>query len=130
MGDGIMKIYEIVVEGKRGKLDQSKKGPMHKTHIYSDGYHADGTMNFYRVGMAAAMADGSDNPVNMDERTWYSTKNVTVPYSEVEHKMMHQAFKAVNSDIETPVPDHRSQEPNEVNRTSPVRARTKNRFGV
>lgn len=125
-----MKINEIVIEGKRGKVDKIAKSAMNKTHLYSDGYHTDGTMNFYRVGLAAALADGSDDPLDMNERTWYSTKNVTVPYSEVEHKMMHQAFKAVNSDIETPIPDYRSREVDDTHKISPVRAKTKNKFGV
>jgi len=125
-----MKISEVIIEGKRGKLPKNAKNAMHKTHAYGDGYHADGTMNFYRVGMAAAMADGSDRPVDLDERTWYSTKNVTVPYTEVEHKMMHQAFKTVNTDLETPVKDHRSREADDTHKSSPVRARTKNKYGV
>lgn len=125
-----MRAYEFVIEGKRGKLPHHAKKAMHKTHAYSDGHHTDGTMNFYRVGMAAAMADGSGKPVDIDERTWYSTKNVTVPYSELEHKMMHQAFKAVKTDLETPVQDYGSKEAGDTHKTSPVRAKTKNRFGV
>lgn len=125
-----MKISEIVFEGKKGKLDKNTKKAMNKTHTYSDGYHADGTMNFYRVGMAAAMADGGNKPVDIDERTWFSTNNVAVPYTDLEHKMMHQAFKAVKSNVKNPVPDHRSREADGTNRSSPVRAKSKNRFGV
>jgi len=125
-----MKIHEIIIEGKKGKLSGHAKNAMHKTHAYSDGYHTDGTMNFYRVGMAAAMADGSKNPVDIDERTWYSTSNVTVPYSDLEHEMMHQAFKAVKSNVKTPVKDRKSREADDTHKTSPVRAKSKNKFGV
>ena len=125
-----MKIHEIIIEGKKGKLSRHAKNAMHKTHAYSDGYHTDGTMNFYRVGMAAAMADGSKNPVDIDERTWYSTSNVTVPYSDLEHEMMHQAFKAVKSNVKTPVKDRKSREASDTHKTSPVRAKSKNKFGV
>lgn len=125
-----MKINEIIAEGKKGRLHKNAKNAMHKTHAYSDGYKSDGTMNFYRVGMAAAMADGSGKPVDVDERTWYSTSNVTVPYSDVEHDMMHQAFKTVKTNVKTPVRDRKSREADDTHKTSPVRARTKNRFGV
>lgn len=125
-----MKINEIIKEGKKGKLSKHVKNAMHKTHSYSDGYKTDGTMNFYRVGMAAAMADGGDKPVDIDERTWFSTRNVTVPYSDLEHKMMHQAFKSVNSNVKTPVPDSRSKEADDTNRSSPVRAKSKNKYGI
>ncbi len=125
-----MKIRDIVIEGKKGHLPKQVKRAMHKTHTYSDGYKTDGTMNFYRVGMAAAMADGSGKPVDIDERTWFSTRNVAVPYSDLEHEMMHQAFKAVNTNLENPVSDHRSLEDNTVQRTSPVRAKSTNKYGV
>lgn len=125
-----MKIKEVVVEGKKGKLNKVAKKAMHKTHSYSDGYKANGTMNFYRVGMAAAMADGSNKPVDIDERTWYSTDNVAVPYSDLEHKMLHQAFKAIKTNVKSPVTDHKSRETNGTNKTSPVRPATKNKYGV
>jgi len=125
-----MKISEIIIEGKKGRLGKNTKRAMHKTHTYSDGYKSNGTMNFYRVGMAAAMADGSNKPVDIDERTWYSTDNVVVPYSDLEHKMMHQAFKAVNTNVKTPVPDHKSKESTSTNKNSPVRAQTRNKYGV
>jgi len=125
-----MKINEIMAEGKKGKLHKNVKNAMHKTHAYSDGYHTDGTMNFYRVGMAAAMADGSNRPVDVDERTWFSTNNVSVPYTDLEHKMMHQAFKTVNSNVKNPVKDGRSREADDTNKTSPVRAKTRNKYGV
>lgn len=125
-----MKINEIIAEGKKGRLHKNAKNAMHKTHAYSDGYKSDGTMNFYRVGMAAAMADGSGKPVDVDERTWYSTSNVTVPYSDVEHDMMHQAFKTVKTNVKTPVRDRKSREADDTHKTSPVRAKSKNKFGV
>ena len=128
-----MKISDIIQEGHpghRGKLDTTKSRAMHRTHVYGDGYHTNGTYNFYRVGMAAAMADGSGKPLEIDDRTWYHTNNVATPYSELEHKMMHQAFKHINSNVEEVVKDHRSQEANDTHKTSPIPARKKNKYGV
>lgn len=125
-----MKVQEIVSEGRKGKLNKIQKRAMHRTHSYSDGYKSNGTMNFYRVGLAAAMADGSNKPLDIDERTWYSTNNVAVPFTEVEHDMMHQAFKSVYTNLEEPVTDHKSRELPDVNKTSISIPRTKNRYGV
>lgn len=125
-----MKIKEVVFEGKKGKLNKIAKRAMHRTHSYSDGYKSSGTMNFYRVGMAAAMSDGTNKPVDIDERTWYSTNNVAVPYSELEQKMLQQAFKAVKTNVDTPVSDHKSRESADTNKNSPLRAATKNKYGV
>jgi hypothetical protein len=125
-----MKIKDIVHEGRRGRLDKTKSQAMHRTHVYGDGYHTNGTMNFYRVGMAAAMADGSGKPLEIDDRTWYSTNNVSNPYTELEHRMMHQAFKHVKSDVEEVVKDHRSRESKDTHKNSPVPARKKNKYGV
>lgn len=125
-----MRAHEFVTEGTKGKLHKNAKNAMHKTHAYSDGYHTDGAMNFYRVGMAAAMADGSGNPVDVDERTWYSTSNVTVPYSDLEHEMMHQAFKTVKTNVKTPVKDRKSREADDTHKTSPVAAKKPNQYGV
>ena len=128
-----MKITEIIIEGRpghKGELDNNTKKAMHRTHVYGDGYKTNGTMNFYRVGMAAAMADGSNNKLDIDDRTWYHTNNVAVPFTEVEHKMMHQAFGHVNSNVDEVVKDHKSREQDDTNKQSPLAKKYKNKFGV
>lgn len=124
-----MLIKEIITERKKGKLHGSVKLAMHKTHTYTDGHNTNGVMNFYRVGMAAAMADGSNKPIDIDERTWYSTDNVTVPYSDIENKMMTQAFRAIKTKVKTPVSVHASKESKTVNVKSPVAPKKKNQYG-
>jgi hypothetical protein len=125
-----MRASEFVIEGKKGQLRKSTAKAMHRTHAYGDGYHTNGTYNFYRVGMAAAMADGSGNKLDIDDRTWAHSNNVAVPYTEQEHDMMHQAFKAINTNVDNVVKDHRSLEPETVNRTSPTAKPKRNKFGV
>jgi len=128
-----MRAKEFVQEGRpgrKGELRNSTARAMHKTHAYGDGYHTNGTYNFYRVGMAAAMADGSDNKLDIDDRTWAHSNNVAVPYTEQEHDMMHQAFKSINTNVDNIVKDHRSLEPETVNRTSPTAKPKRNKFGV
>lgn len=133
MGDRIMRASEFVTEGKpgkKGKLRSSSADTMHRTHAYGDGYHTNGTYNFYRVGMAAAMADGSDKKLDINDRTWYHSNNVAVPYTETEHDMMHQAFNVINTNVDEVVKDHRSMEPKTVNKSSPVPAKRTNKYGV
>lgn len=128
-----MKINEIVSEGRpgsKGKLPKNNSKAMHKTHAYGDGYKTNGTYNFYRVGMAAAMADGSKDRLPIDDRTWFHSKNVAVPYTEQEHEMMHQAFNVINSEVDHVVNDHRSLENDDVNKNSPIAVKKKNRYGV
>lgn len=125
-----MKINEIILEGHKGKLPKSQSRAMHRTHAYGDGYKTNGTYNFYRVGMAAAMADGSRDRLPIDDRTWYHSKNVAVPYTELEHDMMHQAFNVINSDVDHVVNDHRSLESDAVNKRSPTAAPKRNKYGV
>lgn len=128
-----MRADEFVIEGKpgkKGKLKKSIANAMHGTHAFGDGYHSNGTYNFYRVGMASAMADGTDKKLDIDDRTWFHTNNVAVPFTELEHKMLHQAFDVVNTNVDQVVKDHRSLEPDSVNRVSPVGKIKKNKYGV
>lgn len=131
MGNRItMKINEIIIEGSKGKLQKSQSRAMHRVHAYNDSYDAGNNYNFYRVGMAAAMADGSGKPLDIDDRTWFHNNNITVPYSEKDHEIMHHAFKAVNSDVKPIVKDHRSLEDKKTNKNSPVASKKRNKYGV
>ena len=125
-----MRAHEFVIEGRKGKLPKTHSKAMHRTHAYNDGYDAGNNYNFYRVGMAAAMADGSGKLPEIDDRTWFHNNNIAVPYTETEHKIMHDAFKAVSSDVEEIVRDHRSLENDDVHRTSPVASKKRHKYGV
>jgi len=129
MGDRIMRANEFIIE-RKGHLRGSHQRAMHRSHAYKDGHHAGNNYNFYRVGMAAAMADGSNKKLDIDDRTWYHNNNLAVPYTEHEHKMMHQAFGSVDSDVEEIVHDHSSKESKHTNNTSPVPTKRTNKYGV
>lgn len=125
-----MKISEIISEGRKGQLDPDHKQSMHSTYTYNDKNGAGFDYNYYRVGMAAAMADGSNRPLDIDDRTWYHHDNVAVPYSKAESDMLKQAFKHVNTSVNHVVRDHRSKESSGTHTISPVSARRPNRYGV
>ena len=130
MGDGIMKITEIIQEGTKGELHTDHKHAFHKTMTYNDGHGAGYDYNFNRVGMAVAMSDGSNKKLDVDDRTWFHHDNVAVPYTNEEEKMFKQAFKSIKTKVNPVVTDHKSREPNHVNNQSPVAAKKKNRYGV
>jgi hypothetical protein len=118
-----MKINEIISEGVGRAADH----PEHATHANTGewqfrdhgGYYP--TYNLNRVMMAAAMADGSNKKLDVDEASWVSVYNVARPYTEQEHKMMQQAFRAINSEVHHTETDHKSYEHPETHTVSPHR---------
>jgi hypothetical protein len=116
-----MKINEIIVEGYDGVR------PKDTTHAdtgewkFRDQGGYDRTYNLNRVMMATAMADGvSEDAVDMPQSSWVEKYNVARPYTEVEHKMMKSAFKTVDSEYKESEQDHKSREPEDTQKTSPI----------
>lgn len=118
-----MRAQEFVVEQKRGHISKRLQNATVGLHTFVDNDHADRTYELNRIMMAVAMADGTDAPVTIDSESWAGRNDVAAPYTEVENKMMQQAFKAVGSshrDLNNG--DTRSQELPTVNTTSPIPA--------
>ena len=85
----------------------------------SERQNSDYTLN--RVMMAAACADGTNNPIDMDAKSWLGKSRSAHPYTKVEQNMLKQAFKAAGAnwkDINSG--DLDSEEHPAVNTTSPV----------
>jgi hypothetical protein len=73
--------------------------------------------------MAAAMADGTDKPIDMDAKSWVGKKRTASPYTEVEQRMLIQAYKAAGADYkDLNKGDLDSEEHPAVNTTSPIEA--------
>ena len=125
-----MKITEIIQEGRKGKLRPDHEKALLGTRTFGDGHGAGNDQNYNRVGLALAMADGSDADLDIDDRTWFHADNVAVPYTELEHKMLDQAFRAVKTIQQHVVRNHHSSEHESVHKASPVPARRKNKYGV
>jgi hypothetical protein len=118
-----VRAQEFVVEQKRGHISKRLQNATVGLHTFVDNDHADRTYELNRIMMAVAMADGTDAPVIVDSESWAGRNDVAAPYTEVENKMMQQAFKAVGSshrDLNNG--DTRSQEHPSVNTTSPIPA--------
>jgi len=119
-----MRAYEFISEakkkGKNPKIHDWHEGPSTGAYRFKD----DGTDRIYhlnRIMMAAAMSDGSNKPLNTDNSSFAGKNNMAYPYTELEHKMMKQAFKTISPHTGTTlVGDHRSLEPEDTHKTSPV----------
>lgn len=125
-----MKIKDIISEGNVGAR------PRNATHAdtgewkFRDNGGYDRVYNLNRVMMAAAMADGSNKPLDVDQASWADKYNMARPYTEEEHNMMKQAFKTIDSEFEHSESDHKSKELPDTHKSSPVAARKKNKYGV
>jgi len=118
-----MRAQEFVTEAKRGHIPKRLQNATVGLNTFVDGNYADRSYELNRIMMAAAMADGSDKPLQIDAESWAGRNDIAAPYTEVEQKMMHQAFRAVGSkhqDLNHG--DLQSQEHPAVNRSSPVKA--------
>ena len=116
-----MRAQEFVVEHKKGHISKRLQNATVGLHTFVDNERADRTYELNRIMMAVAMADGTDAPVTVDSESWVGRNNLAAPYTDVEEKMMHQAFKAVGSthrDLTNG--DTRSQEHPTVQTTSPI----------
>jgi hypothetical protein len=115
-----MKILELITERKTGKLSKRQQNPSRGLHTFSDAEHANSDYTFNRVGLAAAMCDGENDP-DVDYVSWIGKKKLTAPYTKVEADILKQAYKiagANHSDLNHG--DMNSKELGSTNTTSPV----------
>lgn len=115
-----MKITEIISEGKGSHPDHAESANTGEWQFRDHGGYYP-TYNLNRVMMAAAMADGSNKKLDVDEASWVSVYNISRPYTEQEHKMMKQAFKAIRSEVHHTGPKHKSVEHDSTHKVSPHR---------
>jgi hypothetical protein len=114
---------EFIVEKKQGKLRPRQNNATVGLHKFRDPGGYDRAYELNRVMMAAACADGSDGPLDMDQASWVGKYNTAQPYTKEEHKMLKQAFKAVGSEAhDLNDGDLESQELESVNKVSPVKS--------
>ena len=125
-----MKIKDIIIEGREGSRPDNANYADTGEWAFRDKGGYDRTYNLNRVMMAAAMADGSGKPVNVDQSSWVEKRNLARPYTDVEHNMMKSAFKTIDTDYKHTEKDHKSKETPDTHKQSPVPAKKKNRYGV
>ena len=117
-----MRASEFLFEKQEGKLGHRRQQATVGLHRFRDPGGYDRTYELNRVMMAAACADGTDAPVDIDAASWVGKYNTAQPYTKEEQKMLKQAFKAVGSEAhDLNHGDLRSQEVDSTNVLSPVK---------
>ena len=71
--------------------------------------------------MAAACADGTDKPVEIEDMSWVGTRRSAHPYTKEEQQMLKQAYKAAGAEWQDlNHGDMDSEEVNSTNKQSPI----------
>lgn len=125
-----MKIKDIIAENKKGKLTKRQQQPTKGLNKFTDGDRWNSDYTLYRLGLAVASTDGKSVP-ETDQESWVGKWKVTAPYSEEEQEMLKKAYQAVGADyVDLNHGDMSSQELKSTNKSSPVAAKKKNKYGV
>lgn len=125
-----MKINEVITEATVGKLLKRQQQPTRGLNKFTDGDHWNSDYTLYRLGLAVASTDGKSVP-DTDKESWVGKWKVTAPYSQADQDMLKTAYEAVGAKYEdVNHGDMRSQELKSTNKSSPVAAKKKNKYGV
>jgi hypothetical protein len=116
-----MRAREFITE-RKGKISHRHQQATRGLDLFRDRKRTNSDYVLNRVMMAVASADGSDAPVEMDQQSWVGTRRSAHPYTEVEQRMLKQAFRAAGAEYkDVNEGDMDSEEMNDVNRVSPVK---------
>jgi len=117
-----MRAREFIAE-RDGKIGTRRRAATRGLTVFGDAERANSDYTLNRVMMAAAMADGSGDVLDMDEKSWIGKKRGAYPYTEIEHEMLKQAFRAAGAEYaDLNAGDMDSEEVPSTNTHSPVTA--------
>jgi hypothetical protein len=91
-----MRAREFIAE-QDGTIGKRRQSATVGLNTFSDGERTSSDYTLNRVMMAVSMADGSDAPIDMDEKSWVGKKRSAHPYTDVEQRMLKQAYKAAGA---------------------------------
>jgi hypothetical protein len=117
-----MRAREFIAE-RDGKIGTRRQSATKGLTIFKDGERSSSDYTLNRVMMAVAMADGDGSVIDMDEKSWIGKQRGAFPYTEIEHEMLKQAFRAAGAEYtDLNAGDMDSEEVKSTNTQSPVRA--------
>ena len=117
-----MRASEFLIEKHNGKIGQRRQAGTRGLTKFRDTGGYDRTYELNRVMMAAACADGSSAPLDLDTESWAGRYNTAHPYTDEEAAMVKQALQATGSEHhDLNHGDNRSQELPGTNIQSPVK---------
>jgi hypothetical protein len=115
-----MRAREFIAE-RDGTIGTRRQAATVGLDVFGDSERMNSDYTLNRVMMAAAMADGTNKPIDMDAKSWLGKRRSAHPYTKVEQNMLKQAFKAAGADWkDLNDGDMESEEHPAVNVTSPV----------
>ena len=115
-----MRAHEFLVERHTGKIGNRKQIATRGLHKFRDETFQDRIYELNRVMMAVAVSDGT-TPIDIDSESWSGRYNTAHPYTDVEQRMLKQAYEACGSTWEDiNHGDNESQELDSTNKRSPV----------
>jgi hypothetical protein len=117
-----MRASEFLIEKHVGTIGARRQQSTRGLHKFRDETFQDRIYELNRVMMAVAMSDGT-TPIDMDAESWSGRYNTAHPYTDVEQRMLKQAYEACGSTWEDiNHGDNESQELESTNKTSPINA--------
>lgn len=115
-----MRAAEFIRESM-GKLPKRYQKSARGISTYGDSQGINTDYVSYRVGLAVACADGT-TPLDVDALSWYGKMKTAQPYTEIEARMLDQAYQATGADYTDHNPGSKfiSKELDSTNSVSPV----------
>jgi len=103
---------------RRGKLHPDVQSAMGMIHRVAG--TADRTYDLNRAMMAVASSNGKEFSHEPTGESWVARSNMAAPYTKEEHDMLHHAYGAIGTPVQSATDDHR-REPDDIHRISPVK---------
>jgi hypothetical protein len=92
-----MRAREFIAE-RDGTIGTRRQAATVGLDVFGDSERMNSDYTLNRVMMAAACADGTNKPIDMDAKSWLGKRRSAHPYTKVEQNMLKQAFKAAGAD--------------------------------
>ena len=125
-----MRAKEFINEATQKKITKRQSQSTKGLNVVSDGEHWNGDYVQYRLGMAVACTDGTNDP-EMEAKSWIGKSKSTHPYTAEEQEMLKRAYKAVGAAYkDLNHGDMKSRELETTYKVSPVAGPKRNKYGV
>lgn len=122
-----MKINEVITEGGMTKPNKSTKASVKNLTTFPDqNMNSGSAYKNYRFGLA--LAGAPEYPTKADN--YIAGDPLLAPYTEAEMEIINYASQQVGDGSKQTWSNGRSQEMDNVYKTSPIAARKKNQYGV
>lgn len=125
-----MRAKEFITEVTGKKITNRQGQSQTGINLYTDAERRNSDYVSYRLGMAVACTDGTNDP-DMDAKSWVDKSKTTHPYTQQEQDMLEKAYKAVGAKWQDLTHgDIKSRELKTTNVVSPVAKPKRNKYGV